>query len=76
MGGYRWLPGWYATRLHAYPVDAPPPKTVVSAVRAVCGAYVYAEPQTDWAQRRVDRGIPRCKHCERMIARRREAPND
>ena len=61
-----WLPGWYCTRLHAstkVPVD--------KYETALCGECVYATPQTEWAQRRFDRGVPHCKHCERILRKMR-----
>lgn len=62
-----WLAGWYATRLHALPDDAPQP-SVLGVNKALCGAWVYRTPRTAAAQRRIDRGAaPRCKHCEQLM---------
>jgi hypothetical protein len=62
-----WLPGWYATRLHAIPAESKRPEGYAPA-QALCGAWVYSKPVTAWAQRRVDKGIPHCKRCEKLIA--------
>jgi len=62
-----WLVGWYATRLHAVPncliVSG------ASSQHAVCGAEVYLRPKTDWAERKVAKGVRRCKQCERILAK-------
>lgn len=61
----RWLPGWYASRLHAIPVDKIPQGQ--NEEESLCGAYVFGKAPTDWAQRRVDKGVPHCKRCERKL---------
>lgn len=62
----RWLPGWYADRLHAYADDA---------TRSKCG-HMYLDwwhkrPQDAWPdhiRKRMEAGsIPRCKNCERKV---------
>ena len=65
---YIWLSGWYATKLHAYPENAPLPEGKM-AMPAICGNYVYGKPVTAWAQRRFDKGLPYCKLCERALAK-------
>ena len=62
-----WLPGWYAARLHALPKTVPIGTNRLDTAKALCGAFVYRDAPTDWAQRRVNKGVPRCKHCERML---------
>ena len=66
-GSVLWLPGWYATKLHALPATVNLPFGH-STAKSVCGAYVYGKAPTDWAQRNVDKGLARCKHCERKLA--------
>lgn len=61
----RWLPGWYASRLHALPEDKVPPGR--QQEKSLCGEYVYGKAPTDWAQRRVDKGVPHCKRCEKLL---------
>jgi hypothetical protein len=61
------LPGWYATRLHAVPEGKEIPKGQVS-IQAECGAWVYGVAPTDWAQRKVEKGPPRCKRCEKLTS--------
>lgn len=61
----RWLPGWYASRLHAIHVDKIPQGR--KEEKSLCGAYVFGEAPTDWAQRRVDKGVPHCKRCEKLL---------
>ena len=65
-----WLAGWYATRLHAVLChdQSKLPMGRRSYIESECGQIVYAI-HTDWAQRRIGRGIPRCKHCERIISK-------
>jgi len=68
---YRWLAGWYATRLHAVKADAGRTnyndKLMPTEFVAECGAHVYEVPPTNWAQARFAQGLPRCKHCERRF---------
>lgn len=73
---YVWLAGWYATRLHAVNVkyleimrdDFSKYKTEREPwIKSVCGAWVREEPKTEWAAKKIAKGIPKCKHCERMI---------
>ncbi len=61
----RWLPGWYASRLHAVKNGIELP-TGMATIRSLCGAFVYGKAPTDWAQRRMDKGIPNCRHCEKL----------
>lgn len=58
---YVWLAGWYATKLHATSKGA-----TSGEVRGLCGAWVYKTPKTNWARKRIEKGISRCKHCERI----------
>jgi hypothetical protein len=71
--GSAWLAGWYAAKLHAVIG-----KEVAGLVgmRSVCGAWVYRTPRTEWAARNMQCGIPRCKHCERILSQntKGEAP--
>lgn len=63
--GVRWLAGWYATRLHAVPeAQAQPTK---DARQAMCGAWVYGVPRTEWAEKRVAAGLKTCGHCKRRL---------
>lgn len=66
--GYNWLPNWYATRLHAVGdgVDIP---TGCSSTLAVCGVWAYGSGQTDWAKRRIEKGLRNCKNCEKIISK-------
>lgn len=61
-----WLPGWYATRLHALPANKGVPQGSVAA-QALCGAWVYGKAPTEWAQRKMDKGVPHCKLCEKKL---------
>ena len=61
----RWLPGWYASRLHALPADKVPLGR--QQEKSLCGEYVYGNAPTDWAKRRIDKGVPHCKRCEKML---------
>ena len=63
----KWLPGWYASRLHALPATVPIGANRTDTAKAVCGAHVYLKAATGYAQRRMDRGVPHCKHCERAL---------
>jgi hypothetical protein len=68
--GHDWYAGWYVSKLHAVSEQTPRERTM----RALCGAEVYLEPPTEWAAARLDRvSVPRCKSCERQIARLRAA---
>ena len=59
-----WLSGWYASRLHAVrEVTA----QGISPQRSICGALVYAFPPTRWARKKVDAGVPHCRHCEALL---------
>jgi len=62
---HHWLPGWYATRLHAVADGTELPKGQ-ACVQARCGAWVYGQAPTDWAQRRMDKGIAHCKRCAKL----------
>ena len=66
---YLWLPNWYVTRLHAVcsrQIDFG--SDGEGSVRAECGSYVYKEPRTDSAKKRVERGrVGRCKNCEKVL---------
>jgi hypothetical protein len=48
--GVRWLAGWYATRLHAVPEDQA--QATKDARQALCGAWVYGQARTEWAEKR------------------------
>lgn len=72
MNDIHWLAGWYATRLHA--VVGPPPQKSDGSVQSACGAWVDAVPRTEWAARAVAKGIKRCAHCERILAKRPANP--
>lgn len=63
--GVRWLAGWYATRLHAVPEDQAQPTKVER--QALCGAWVYGVPRTEWAEKRVAAGLKTCGHCKRRL---------
>lgn len=63
--GYAWLAGWYATRLHAVKDGA---FECSDGIQSVCGAWVYRAPRTEWAAKNMQLGIPRCKHCERILS--------
>lgn len=72
---YVWLANWYATRLHA--VNNKKFKIRKergnSTTESICGgALVEHEPQTEWAANRIEEGIPRCKRCEKMLAKMNE----
>ena len=56
----RWQAGWYASRLHAVADDGR---------QALCGAWVFESPQTEWARRRLERGPPKCMRCLRIVAK-------
>lgn len=59
-----WLSGWYASRLHAVrEVTA----QGMSPQRSICGAWVYDFPPTRWARKKVDAGVPHCRHCEALV---------
>jgi len=66
-GSVVWLPGWYASRLHAYPENKELPIEYATA-HSICGAFIYGKAPTDWAQRKIDKGVPRCKKCEKILA--------
>jgi hypothetical protein len=67
-----WLAGWYATRLHYLTGSDPGP----GPHSALCGAYVYAKPSTEWAEKKINAGLPHCKHCERRLAASAESPSE
>lgn len=63
---YKWLTGWYATRLHA--VDSGADFDYLTS--ALCGATVYKEPPHGYAKMKVEGGeIPHCMKCTRAIKR-------
>jgi len=64
-----WLVGWYATKLHAVPAGVEVPTSEYQGIRTVCGAHVYCKPRTEWAAANLKRGVPRCKHCERLLSK-------
>ena len=64
-----WKSGWYASRLHAVPADTVFPEGAMGTVKALCGQFVYVRPPTEWAQLSVDKGVPHCKRCERLLAK-------
>lgn len=66
---YVWLAGWYATRLHAVKVTELERLKKEGKIdfRSKCGAWVSEEPRSEWAEKKLAAGIPRCKHCERKI---------
>lgn len=64
--GVRWLPGWYATKLHACPRDGEAMRGQQSR-QAICGAWVYDKAPTEWAQRRVDKGLRHCRRCSAKL---------
>lgn len=66
---YKWFAGWYATRLHAVPTS---PEGYPHSLQAECGAWVYPVLPNDWAQRRMDKGLPRCKKCLAIAAKGEE----
>lgn len=65
MAEYCWLAGWYASRLHAVPTDKVP--SGHQKAQGVCGNWVYGQPPTPWAIKKFNNGVPRCKHCERIL---------
>lgn len=68
LTGYVWCAGWYATKLHAVPVAKHcGTDTKYAEMKSVCGAYVYKEARTPWAESKIKKGVARCKHCERML---------
>jgi len=71
MENHKWLAGWSATRLHAVHNRTLRMGTTgdYGSYRAECGAWVYKEPRTWWAAKRIDTGVARCKHCERILAK-------
>lgn len=66
LDGSAWLAGWYATKLHFVPDVA---SRHTDTFLAVCGAWVYRSPKTEWAARNLEHGIPRCKKCERLLSK-------
>lgn len=62
---YRWLAGWYATKLHA--VQGKDMSELHDYEDAKCGAIVYYFAKTEWAARKIRDGLPRCKRCEQII---------
>ena len=60
----KWFAGWYATRLHC--VSVANLGGTDNAGRAMCGAWCYEQPKTEYAARRLAKGVKRCKHCERL----------
>ena len=67
-GSVIWKSGWYASRLHAVASETEFPEGRYGTVRSLCGQYVYAAPPTEWARRYVERGVPHCKRCERIVS--------
>lgn len=65
---YVWLTGRYASRLHAVSSEVDLP-TGHKTIQAKCGAFVYGKAPHDFAQRKLDNGVPRCKHCEKAVYR-------
>lgn len=63
--GSAWLAGWYATKLHAVPDFA---SRTIDTLKAVCGAWVFRTPRTEWAAKNIQRGLTHCKHCERILS--------
>ena len=54
-----WLPGWQATRLHAF---------YQKSNIAFCGFHKPDRlPDADWFRLRLERGVPHCKKCEREL---------
>lgn len=70
----QWLAGWYAARLHAY--EGTKPTNPRQRLDALCGAGVYPQPQTEWAQRRLAKEPAKCKACERILANKNQKPAD
>ena len=62
-----WKSGWYASRLHAVPRDVVFPPGRMATVKSLCGTSVYNSPPREWAQRKLERGIPQCEHCKRIL---------
>jgi len=65
-GDFAWYAGWYATRLHC--IKIADTGGTDNAGRAVCGAWCYEKPKTEYAARLLAKGVQRCKHCERIVA--------
>ena len=68
MNEVKWLPGWYASRLHAVPTEKAPSTEGRQQAQAICGQWIYGKAPTEWAQRYGDRGVPHCKRGEKLLA--------
>jgi hypothetical protein len=64
-GAFAWFAGWYATRLHCIKIADTDEH---GDGRAVCGAWCYEKPKTEYAARLLAKGVQRCNHCERIVA--------
>lgn len=65
--GYVWKAGWSATRLHAISASTNWHNWDGAARTALCQCWVYANPKTKTAERRLAKGVKRCRHCEKML---------
>lgn len=68
---YEWLANWYATRLHAVNKKSLEARKECgdSITEALCGVYAEHESRTEWAVKRIEEGIPKCKRCEKILFR-------
>lgn len=67
INSYQWIPSWYCTRSHAVPLDVGNPQDRWHT-RGLCSAFVQHEPApSEWRERRIERGVPKCKKCLRKM---------
>lgn len=67
---YVWLAGWYVTKLHAVKKEELGTADEHDWLKSVCGAFVRKTPQAElreWQNKKLEKGVLRCKHCERKI---------
>lgn len=63
---FHWLMNWGASRLHAVNGDVELPSGI-SSTQSLCGTWVYGAAPTEWARKKEEAGIAKCKRCERMV---------
>ena len=68
---YEWLANWYATRLHAVNKKSFEARKEYGDLitESLCGVYAEHEPRTEWAAKRIEEGVPKCKRCEKALAK-------